>query len=385
MKKLFLLIVMSYLYACGAGNTGEQMFSDGFPVDRVITIDKDSKCLISDAVGSIDYVILEDIEESFLKRAHNIKIHNDKIYLRDIYEDKLIAFNMADGAFLFSIDSRGRGPKEYLNFNNYTVDDDYIYAVVYNGDMALYTYNANTGEYINGKVLPFNSDGIEVLNNGDLIFYATPPWAASKYNAEMPMPDEEWRYRLFVTDRDLNIKKRMFGYDENTYRNFWDDKMCIMPSGDKLIFHYGNHDYLIAVMDMDNLDNIFYINIDPGKNKIPEEYKNDVDAIDENGYTRLGNIIHCDGYIYMSVIKGGQGTPCLYSYKDDVMMVNPDNDNFGRGLFWPQYGYNNRMVSIVSSLNYKTFASLGQVELNKEEVDRIENGATMLVFYTMKE
>lgn len=363
----------------------KQVSSNGFPIDRVISIDLKSKQKISEVITSIDYLVLEDSDEAFLKGINNVRIHNGKIYIHDFRQAKIVAFDM-QGNFLFAINNKGEGPREYLFLNSFSVDNEHIYAIVYNGKEALYTYNANTGEYIAGTVIPFMPLGIEVLNNGDFIFSLSPPYAPSKYGAGMPAPEEEYRYRLLVTDKDLTIKKRLFGYDEDTRRYFADGPVGLVSNGNNLYFHYGSPDNLMPVLDKENLDNISYTLIDLNRKPIPEEHKNDIDAIESNEYTRLsGSAIICGQYMMVTVAEK-YGTTYFYDLKNNQTLVNPGNNESGWIVASPLCSHNNQLISyFYNEEQYDALMENGYPKGNDEMREHIREGAMVLIFYTLKE
>lgn len=386
MKKLLLLLNILLIASCN--NQGNETISEKFPISYKVSLDDKNKydLKIPDIIESVELVALDDTpEEALFKRAHKIIVYDDHIYIKDLFESTIIVFDIK-GKFLYSINRRGGGPKEYLNMRSFTVDKDHIYALVYTNTTALHIYDRHTGEFRNDYKLPFSALDLEMLNNGDLIFSCPAPHAAHAYGNAEYMPDEDFRYRLIVTDQETNIKKKLFEYDNTTYKMFFSSPAGLQSSENKLLFGYGDSN-LFALIDKNDINNIEYLSVNIGKNQVPKEHLNDIDFVERSHYRYYReHPTLCNDYIYFSTINDKYEN-YLYRIQDNSVMIdNKESGSFIHTLYSPMCSYKNKFVShpfgeaIYTILLEEGFPSNTDHEIKQ----KITNRAPFLIFYTTK-
>jgi hypothetical protein len=90
-------------------------------MSTVIDLDNIEDIKLSDIVDSIKMVQLETTPECLIQGVSKTFIYNDRFYVFDSWQYVIFCFDKA-GKFLFKIDNRGRGPKEYSNICDIELD-----------------------------------------------------------------------------------------------------------------------------------------------------------------------------------------------------------------------------------------------------------------------
>ena len=159
---------------------------------------------IADLVADVEFVALEDTAASFTKEPSQVVVDDGRIYIRDMYTHKIIVF-AADGTFLFALDKRGRGPQDYLEIKSFAIDDTSIYCID-NYKNKLMVYDKLSGDFVREMDLSVVASDIYVADNGDFLLTAAP------YGGSFSL--KQTPHRIFVTDRELEIKERLLPFGE---------------------------------------------------------------------------------------------------------------------------------------------------------------------------
>ncbi|MEP0710973.1 6-bladed beta-propeller [Algoriphagus sp.] len=80
--------------------------------------------------SSTDYVGLTFPDSVNLTSIRSSKIKNDKLYVHDLPQNKILVFDLNTESFLYTIQEIGEGPEEYQLINDFDVDENdilYIY------------------------------------------------------------------------------------------------------------------------------------------------------------------------------------------------------------------------------------------------------------------
>lgn len=172
--------------------------------DRVLTFGEEPSPSIPDRIRRVDFLPLEFSEAAAFRRADKLLFRNGLIYVGDFGSRKIVAYDMA-GRVSFVIHRHGRGPGEYLEMKSFTADDRNVY-VVDNASRRVLLYDCRTGVFRESKPLPVVAWDIEALHNGDFILAFSPLTGGT-------LSESQPNYRLFVTDSDFAVKRRLFAFD----------------------------------------------------------------------------------------------------------------------------------------------------------------------------
>ena len=78
-------------------------------------------------IDTVEYILLEAHPDGLFREIDKLIVKNDKIFIFDfIGRNQVLVFDR-NGKFLYKTGNRGRGPKEYIQLRNFTVDDKFIY------------------------------------------------------------------------------------------------------------------------------------------------------------------------------------------------------------------------------------------------------------------
>lgn len=167
--KWLLLGMFVILLACNS-NTNKPVNPDK-PVltyqDGVYTIDLNQLTDVdtitihySSIVEKIEIIALENQEGALMGNINKMQISDDTIFILDtMIAKKILVFNM-DGKHIQQIGKFGRGPGEYLQIMDFTVNEKDKQIVVLDVGNKIHTYSIHTGEYL--RTLNFENDNIGV-------------------------------------------------------------------------------------------------------------------------------------------------------------------------------------------------------------------------------
>ena len=362
MIKLFLLTIILALTACA--NVPEEQ-------GKVIEIhDEAVQTDVTELIESIRYVALQQPEDAYLTPVWVI-VENDRIYSLDLYQR--IFVHDINGLFLNILDRRGRGPGEYNSLSDFYVDDEYLY--VLDGLMQkIFVYDNVSLQFIRDIRIPFRADDFVVLDDGGFLFAKFP---RQNFNEQ----DENKRYRVIVTDSDLNVREKFFPYGADDY-----DALIIQSlstDGDRICFSSFNEDafYVFDRNEGRLLDGV-RLSFD---NPIPEKKRNDFTEISEGGYSCLLSVpVFCGGYMVLACGKLNEG--CYYLYDGETF--HKGGKTLGKNEISNIYGSKgDEFISLWggSAQNYEQMVSNGFNRAELEVEAQMLDDVPYLIFYRMKE
>ena len=369
MKKFFPFLPLFLLcLACP-----ENCHSDDYPkqAKQIWQIDvKHADTLLRHNIVSIDYLLLEGTKESYIYGANKIAFKNGLIYIMDMRSYKVIAYD-STGKNKFCIDKRGQGPGEYLEVKSFAVDEQNVYTID-NYHHRLYVFDALTGVYKQTLDLPFVVWDMEVLPDGNFIF-AYAHFKEGRINMEQPA------YRIFITDKGLNIKRELFAYQEEDYDFL--ERLTYFTTTSKGVV-YGTHswDDLYLFTSTDSLSRIKV----EFKNAIPEKYRKDRDVIMQNGYSyAVTTPLLTDNYACFIIPYEGYSYDYVYDISRQKLSMN-DRVNGYKGLCTPVAAHGNKLISYLDSYEtYKELVDYG-FENNEAVAQHLAEENPVLIIYTMK-
>lgn len=334
MKKRTFLILLSILL-CSA--CIEQKVSQ---VEQTWDIDlSQANASLRDAIKGINFIPLETIEESLLFGVDKLVVKNDLIYIGDFYSKKIVVYDKT-GKIKFVINRRGEGPEEYIDMKSFAVDKQFIY-IVDNHRHLLNLYNCQNGNFVETRKLPFVTWDMEILPNGNFIFTYIPFKEGSGPNMKQE------RYKIFITDPQLNIKKRLFEYNKKDFE-FIGKMVYFTTASQGIVFNSMASDDLYIFSETDSIRHIA-INF---KNKIPSQYRQKLDEIDKGEYNYLIKTpLLCKDYMIFLAPDGEIVLDYLYNSRRGILSTN-DRVNAYKGLLTPQTVYQDKVISYLDNYDY---------------------------------
>ena len=285
---------------------------------------------------------------------------------------KIIVYDNA-GKFLYALNNRGRAINEYLEIKSFCVTDHEI-AIIDNSMHFLKIYDIETGRFVENKTMPFVAWDVEWLKNEGYVFAFSS--LQKKYNPN------KLRYRLFFTNKDLNVTKKLFPYKEDEIDPL--GKMTYFSlSQRKIVFHWYGANFL-SIIDQMESDSIKIVAVDFGDKEIPNKYKEDIKKINQEEYYYIGETPITNGnYIAFDIATQHHSDCYLYNIHDNVMKRNYEDESIGMP-FPSCIDEQGRFIYLLNSFDeYKILIKQGFPRASKEVEDHIKNeGLTILKYIT---
>lgn len=144
-------------------NDSEQGITE---IDVVEALSHNRDLFLSDIVQDIKYVKLKTKIEDYIHPIFNVRICCNNIFVQGLYN--LLVFDL-DGNFIRQIGQSGKGPGEYIQINDFAIDETTRTIYIYSGrthDVLKYSFDGNFIEKVFDYSLADNMDFIK----GKLLF-----------------------------------------------------------------------------------------------------------------------------------------------------------------------------------------------------------------------
>lgn len=285
----WILIIISLAIVCGCKTR-----HDSSAINSITCNLHGDYASVSDSVSHIDYVILQDTSDNMIGKIDKVIMDDERIYVGD-YKSRRISVYQTNGRYVGCIKKHGRGPGEYAEIRDFTLDGKYIY-VLDNFTDKVIVYNKHDMSFNNVLKLPFNAWDFEVLDNGGFVFAYAPQ--LGHFNI-----DSNLRYKLIITDSELNIRQRYFNYknkdaDALAFKNY------LTSYGDYIVYSTFAESgyYILSKNDGSVIKNV---NIDLSY-QLPLSERSNIKAIEENKYSYQYDVpIMCNNYMAFKFSTGG--------------------------------------------------------------------------------
>lgn len=221
---------------------------------------------ISDLIDTLRYVSLYNDTVPFSGKIDKIMSKGDTLYIFDAMISKSLRAYSKDGRFLFNVGVQGRGPGEYIEMMNFTIDNKYFYCVD-NAKQELLIYDINNANFIKEISMPDYADDIARFDNGDFIFY---------------LDGEPGDGKIFITDENLKIIDQIYRTTKSDYCVL-STKTAFTQTDDLIIFSRYAKDEIV-LFDKKRHENREYLTVDFGNDSASPEDKQDIDLLSEKRY-----------------------------------------------------------------------------------------------------
>ena len=334
---------------------------------KIIEInDEAEQTNVTELIESIRYVVLQQPEDAYLTPV-GVIVENDRIYSLDLYQR--IFVHDINGLFLNILDRRGRGPGEYNSLSDFYVDDEYLY--VLDGLMQkIFVYDNVSLQFIHDIHVPFRASDFVILDDGGFMFVKYPRQGINEQ-------DEEKRYRVIVTDSDMIVRERHFGFEVDAYDAF--AMQSIFVEKDKVYYASINEDaYYTFDKRTGNLLEKVKLKFD---NPIPDKKRHDIAYVMESKHTALGSapIVLGDQMLFICV----SGLEASYYIYDGTSVRRHNDDAVSMFRFFGASG--DEFVAYGTSQGYDQNVSRGLKSAEPEVEAQIHDDIPYLVFLRMKE
>lgn len=337
---------------------------------------------LSEIIENVRYVSLKSDKNIFSGRLDKIMAKGDTIYIQDLVNTNTLKAYRINGEFLFNVGRIGRGPKEYIEMTNFTIDNQHIYCID-NANRKLITYNINNGECIDKcDLTSFYASDLARFDDGNFIFFV----------------DDEPSHGggAFITNKDFEIIDKTHLTTEDNYCTLT-TQTAFTQSQDKIIFSSYAKD-IIVVFDRKSYKNPSYYVVNFGSKKACQEDKLNFQKLSATKHIRppvyivdnliIGNAnvpttVREDYFMYGSFVYdiNKKQTYVNASVEDILTEKIPMDDK----LVFPFEGVvGNEIVSSLHSYDrYSDLVRLGFSQAPKHIEQQLKDGESILVFYSL--
>lgn len=191
-------------------------------------------------VKEIDYIPLETNDSSLFNKIRKIIVVDSDIYIHD-YQGKFLRFGN-DGSLKNCFSRQGRGPKEYSNSRDFTIDPNSHDIYVLSGnDKKIYSYT-NQGKFLNCFSTPNGTFSI-MFTKGTILCHC--PYATGDTDSYLILADKKGnalkKFPQYKYKVELNSR---FGYINEIIWFRFNDKLYIKDIHSDTIFLYNNKKFI---------------------------------------------------------------------------------------------------------------------------------------------
>jgi hypothetical protein len=223
-KKIYSIVIFSYfLISCSTETESS--------TDRIILDMKEIQSVaLSEIANSIDYVFLDRVSDVFVGEVFKVELFQDEYYVFDRrFSNEIFVFN-EEGVFQRRIGTKGDGPEEYGEANDFLVLEDRSQLVILDnqeGYLSLIYYSID-GKFIKKISAQLFADLFEFIAPGLFVFYTS------------NQCNDEFCAAFFTTDLNLEIVDSSIPLVE-FYEEFWIEPLRPMGqhNGSVLLTNYG--------------------------------------------------------------------------------------------------------------------------------------------------
>ncbi len=147
MRTKLLIILVTVFCSCGRKSTNEANNADAVIKIDLLSEPESENIKVSDIATAIEYIPLQTNEGALIKTITKIVACDNKIYIRNRYDD-ILCFSK-EGNFLYNLNKIGRGPGEYTFIRDFDISSDNKTLVVLSS----------------GNIIVFNNTGAEFVFN----------------------------------------------------------------------------------------------------------------------------------------------------------------------------------------------------------------------------
>ena len=192
MKKnqIYLLTILLTLASCNGGSSDQEFPAINKVEDHIKTIKIPKEISsgkeifemdLSRVVKDFDVVALETTPEALVGNIDELFFDDEKIFVIDRRVAKSIFIFKQNGEFISKIDRVGRGPTEYFEIYDATIDKNQKHIIIQDLEGRKFQYYDYNGDYLFKKKMPFLFDSFEVLDSATMAFHTS-----RSYNIDFP-------------------------------------------------------------------------------------------------------------------------------------------------------------------------------------------------------
>jgi len=202
-RSIVYMVFLIFVFLTGCASNQKNGVNTGI---KTVVIPKMGDAKIIDIISDLDYIILEERENSYFGHVSKLRVHQNKIYILDnTYANALFIFTI-DGKHIATIgDQKGSGPFDFVKFSNFEID--YLNNQILTMDnfgwkFMIYDLEGNFVKRVNSDI----SISDAVLLPDDYILHAKST-CLNGFNKD--------NKQIIIVDKNKKIVSERFEYDDN--------------------------------------------------------------------------------------------------------------------------------------------------------------------------
>lgn len=292
-------------------NSSTQTKTETVYINKIERIDNSLEIVPEKFIKQKKYIKLFSESEDFLfKEINKIRIIDDKIYILDKKQKKLLIYDNI-GFSEAKVGSKGNGPNEYLDISDFDVDTQgNIYTIdgilnklfIYNPDLSIKRV----------LLLPFEADILTTLENDNLMF------GLSAWNE-----GENKGASIVITDNNLKTIEVISQYDEFVDNAYWISHYSFVKTDKNISYHKSINNNLHIYSKNGKLEKVIVFDFD--KKDVPLQERKDIEGNIEKfkGYNLLKWItIIEDNFILGTFWENRETKSFFIDREKDLMYVS---------------------------------------------------------------
>lgn len=231
-------------------------------------------------------------------------------------------------------------------------------------------FRLSDGEFVRSVAMPVTADDMEVLPDGGFIFACVPTGGQRKL-----LPS---RHRLFVTDKDLNVVRSLFQYDEGDQDPIG-QRFYLTRNGSEIVFG-SLMSSGFSILSGDNLSQIRKTNMIFDR---PVNKSTGFNDLKEYQYLTLPP--YGAGKYYYIIFHDGKGRQKygIWDSAENILMTNDRTEGKTMGQIIGSYG--NNMIGLIRSKElYDELVGHGFPRASVYIEHLLENDDYALIIYHLK-
>lgn len=161
MKSLLILIVSICVYSCTQEKTNK---ANDFPKFKADITSINDVIEYNDIVLDTKYIKLKTTNDALISEIKKILFADNKIF---ILANNVFCYDM-NGDLLFKLDKRGRGPKEFIRLDDISISNNKLY-LYDNSQWKILSFDIEQGRFIKSYNLPYSIPRLEVIGENTIV------------------------------------------------------------------------------------------------------------------------------------------------------------------------------------------------------------------------
>ena len=328
---------------------------------------------LSAFVDSIEYIKLENIENSEIGVIDKIDIKHDTIYILDRYKTKSLKRFSLKGKYIDAIGNMGEGPTEYNEPTDFILTDKNI--ILFDQFKCRLMFFNLDGTYLYSKKSPFLFLKFHQFSENQYIFYSL--------DADNDHLSSILNYAIIQSDSSFMVKNKAFYRDKTKSLSFYNETN-FSPQEDKILYHPPFNDTIFSISSSNKVAVEYIINF--SDKTIPNEYlllKNRDKFLKEmrrdNYISFSGTFFELEKYLFLAFQKKTLNYNVIYNKINNTIQYGSIMEN-DINLIFPfsniKYAYDNTLVGYFSPSELLARTDMIDTDILKKQIG--EKGLELL-------